>query len=552
MAEDPQQTSEKVSNLKEKLAKVLSSLDKLQTCKPSPRLKEIEDKLALLEDQASELLQQRIAKTRYDFTIKITDILDKFNSDIDSKNLSTRKFSKTSQPATHTKNILYEKVHRKRSAPISKLLYSKDFRTIYNIFLAILVNFGVAEFAKDILDSNDILSGYLLSTNFGKPEIVVALCAMMFVWSFTTIAIVQQAHRPFLLLFFMHILSLGALNFFIVFKLISEQLPTACCFLVLCEMIRVSMKMHSYFREKLLYGNGKNKYAEIIPKSATGLKPTDMIIPKLNIKTFGEEVQRYSYYLLAPTLIYRDSYPKIDRSIRWKNLSVHLFDFFGSIVYTALIFKAFCVPEFKLASKNITNSQAVLLSWFRSMLPGTMVFLLIFFAVMHAWFSIFAEILNFADRKFYDDWWNAKNFGTFYRKISVIIYEWLHTYIFMDIQRFTNNMIGPGLARVVVFLISGMLCEIIIDFSLGFFFPYVFFIIAIPGAFMISFNSKASKFYNVLVWTFLIIMMGLIIMLYSLEFYYRLDQPDKRDFKSYGYLAYLIPQWVAQLANPLA
>ncbi|OMJ91550.1 hypothetical protein SteCoe_5926 [Stentor coeruleus] len=547
MAEDHQHTSDKVSDLKEKLAKVLLDLENLQNSKPSPNLKTLDDKIATLEDRASELAQERISKTRYDFTVKMSEILDKFNSEIDTKNFTIQKYLQVSQNATSTQNALYEKVHLKRSAPISKLLYSKDFRTIYNIFLAVLVNFGIAELARDILDSNDVLSGNLFTTNFSKPEMAITLCIIMFFWSFTSVIIVQQAHRPFFLLLFFHVLSIFLMGLFVVAKFISYQLPIANSFVVLCEMVRYSMKMHSYFREKLLYGNGKNKYANIIPGSATGLKPNDIVLPKINIKPFGQEVQRFTYYLFAPTLIYRDSYPKIDRSIRWKNLSVHMFDFFGAIVYTAVIFKAFCVPEFRSASKNITNSQAVLLSWFRSMLPGTMVFLLIFFAVMHSWFSIFAEILNFADRKFYDDWWNAKDFGTFYRKISVIVYEWLHTYVFMDIQRFTNNKIGPSCARIIVFLFSGILTEVIIDFSLGFFFPYIFFVVAIPGAFMISFNNRVSRFYNVLVWAFLIVMMGLIIMLYSLEYYYRLDQPDKRDFQTYGIFAYFMPQWVAQL-----
>lgn len=547
MAEDHQQTSNKVSDLKEKLAKVLSDLDNLQNSKPSPSLKILDEKIATLEERASELAHERISKTRYDFTIKISEVLNKFNSDIDTKNLTMHKYSQASHSATSTQNVLYEKVHLKRSAPISKLLYSKDFRTIYNIFLAILVNFGVAELAKDILDSNDVLSGNIFTSNFGKPEMVITLWIIMFFWSFSSVIIVQQAHRPFLLLLFFHALSLFLMGLFVVSKFFSYHLPIASSFIVFCEMIRYSMKMHSYFREKLLHGNGKNRYVNIIPLSATGLKPNDIVLPKINIKSFSQEVQRFTYYLFAPTLIYRDSYPKIDRSIRWKNLSVHLFDFFGSIVYTAVIFKAFCVPEFRSASKNITNSQAVLLSWFRSMLPGTMVFLLIFFAVMHSWFSIFAEILNFADRKFYDDWWNAKDFGTFYRKISVNVYEWLHTYVFMDIQRFTNNRIGPTMARIIVFLFSGILTEVIIDFSLGFFFPYIFFVVAMPGAFMISFNNRVSRFYNVLVWTFLIVMMGLIIMLYSLEYYYRLDQPDKRDFQTYGLFAYFMPQWVAQL-----
>jgi sterol O-acyltransferase len=181
------------------------------------------------------------------------------------------------------------------------------------------------------------------------------------------------------------------------------------------------------------------------------------------------------------------------------------------------------------------------------MLPGTMVFLLIFFAVMHSWFSIWAEVLNFADRRFYDDWWNSKDYGTFYRKISVTLYEWIHTYIFLDVQRFSQGSIGSFMARVIAFFFSGIICEMILDFSLGFFMPYIFAIIALPGAFMISFDRKRSRFFNVLMWTFLIMLMGLITLLYSLEHFYRSQYPDQRNFGKYGIFAYLIPQCFYQI-----
>ena len=346
----------------------------------------------------------------------------------------------------------------------------------------------------------------------------------------------------------MHFASMFLQAFIAVTFVQSNELPIASSFVVLCEAIRCCLKMHSYFREKFLHGNGENSYKHFIPSYAQGINPNEIELPKINIEGWTVELQRFTYYHFAPTLIYRDQYPRIDRSIRWWNLSVHLFDFFGSIIYTTLIFKAYCVPEFKSASKNITDYHAVLLSWFRSMMPGTFVFLLLFFAVMHSWFSIWGEILNFADRKFYDDWWNSKDFGTLIRKISVIIYEWLHSYVFIDLQRFSKNLLGQRLARLAVFAFSGVVVELVIDYSLGFFFPYVFIVVAAPGAFIISFNNnRASGIHNVLLWVSLIMIMGLVTMLYSLEYFYRYDQVDKRDFQKYGILAYFIPQWVYQL-----
>ena len=536
-----------VSTIKGKLTKVLSSLEQYERKTKLASSKQTEEKMTEINQRTSEALEDKLGGLRSEFTQQLQQIMLKFNSSIESSTESLKVQYKTSQNTPSPTKLFIEKVHKKQSAPISKLLYSKDFQTIYNIFLAILLNIGIAELARDLLDNNDTSIATLFTGNFSKFDAVIKIWVCFVVWSYFTTILVQLRHLPFSLLVLLHLSSILLQAFVAVTYVQVSELPIASSFVVLCEAIRCCLKMHSYFREKFLHGNGENSYKHFIPSYAQGVNQSDIALPRINIESWSVELQRYTYYLFAPTLIYRDHYPKIDRSIRWRNLSVHLFDFFGAIIYTSLIFKAYCVPEFQSASKNITNSHAVLLSWFRSMLPGTIVFLLLFFAVMHSWFSIWGEILNFADRKFYDDWWNSKDFGTFIRKISVILYEWLHSYVFIDLQRFSKNFFGPRTARLTVFVLSGVIIELIIDYSLGFFFPYVFFIVAAPGAFMISFNNRASRIYNVLVWVLLIMVMGLIIMLYSLEYYYRLDQVDKRDFQKYGSLAYFIPQWVYQL-----
>ena len=539
--------SDRVNDIKQKLENVLSSLEKYKQPNNRSEIKQVDEQIISIEERTSELLEEKIAKIREDFKHQITKTVLDFNLKIESSTENLRSHFKSLAISSDSSTIFIEKVHKRQSAPISKLLYSKDFQTIYNIFLAILVNIGIAELARDLLESNSSVGFELFTGNFGKLDHVFKAWILMHIWSFTTIIIVQQRHLPSLFLCFLHIVTIIIQGTFVISHVIDSKLPIASSFIVLCEMARFDMKMHSYFREKLLYGNGENSYSKFIPFHLEN-KFLEAQTPKINIKSFYVEAGRFNHFLFVPTLIYRDSYPKLDRSIRWRNLSVHLFNFFGAIIYTTLIFKAYCVQEFDSASKNITNTQAVLLSWFRAMLPGTMVFLLLFFAVMHSWFSIWAEVLNFADRKFYDDWWNSKDFGTFYKKISVIIYEWLHIYVYIDAQRFTKQLIGPLGARVFVFVFSGVVTELIIDLSLGFFFPYVFMIIAAPGAFMISMKNEGSKFYNVFVWGFLIMMLGLIMMLYSLEYYYCLDKADKRDFEKYGTLAYFIPQWIYQLS----
>ncbi len=52
---------------------------------------------------------------------------------------------------------------------------------------------------------------------------------------------------------------------------------------------------------------------------------------------------------------------------------------------------------------------------------------------------MWAEIMCYEDKMFYEDWWNSTEFGTYYRKWNTVVHEWLYYYVYTDIQRFTKN-----------------------------------------------------------------------------------------------------------------
>jgi sterol O-acyltransferase len=81
--------------------------------------------------------------------------------------------------------------------------------------------------------------------------------------------------------------------------------------ILMCEHARLMMKTHSYLRNKLLYGIKENiKYAEYLPDIAKkkGLTVKDLNNPEISIGDFETEISRFTYFLLAPTLLYRYIY----------------------------------------------------------------------------------------------------------------------------------------------------------------------------------------------------------------------------------------------------
>jgi hypothetical protein len=90
--------------------------------------------------------------------------------------------------------------------------------------------------------------------------------------------------------------------------------------IVSCEMARMSMKMHAYFREKLIIGTGRmDDLAKFIPTFASkrGITENDLDIPKITIEDIGTEFKRFFYFHFSPTLVYRDNYVR-SRKIRIK------------------------------------------------------------------------------------------------------------------------------------------------------------------------------------------------------------------------------------------
>ena len=60
------------------------------------------------------------------------------------------------------------------------------------------------------------------------------------------------------------------------------------------------------------------------------------------------EFSKYLYFMFAPTLVYRDHYPRSTiEKIRWKLVFTHFGEVFGAIIYTYCLFDRFCVPVFR-------------------------------------------------------------------------------------------------------------------------------------------------------------------------------------------------------------
>lgn len=143
--------------------------------------------------------------------------------------------------------------------------------------------------------------------------------------------------------------------------------------------------------------------------------------------------------------------------------------------------------------------------------------------------NLWAELLRFADRLFYMDWWNTETYAAYYRKWNIVVHDYLHTYIYRDMY----EIVVPGnkvVATCSVFLISALVHEYIIGFMLGFFFPVMLLQFGTLGMCLSFIKLKDYHFIgNTFLWWSLSTGIGMQFSMYAMEYYSRINCPQENE-----------------------
>ena len=152
----------------------------------------------------------------------------------------------------------------------------------------------------------------------------------------------------------------------------------------------------------------------------------------LDIGYIIRECEKFFYFMGAPTLLYRDSYPNTTR-IQWVNVLSLLLQALCIVYLTFLVFRS-SLPQFEVNIGEPTTLKAFLQQTFNCM--GSTMACMIFchYLVLHLVQNIGAELTRFADRQFYQAWWNSRTFSVFYREWNGVVHDFIHCYIYTDLR----------------------------------------------------------------------------------------------------------------------
>ncbi|KAK0541520.1 Sterol O-acyltransferase 2 (Sterol-ester synthase 2) [Tilletia horrida] len=162
-------------------------------------------------------------------------------------------------------------------------------------------------------------------------------------------------------------------------------------------------------------------------------------------------------YLLVPTLVYELEYPRT-KEIRPLYVLEKTLATFGTF------FVIYVVTEHWIMPYQPQPSEPLLKTFLQLALPMMINYLLIFYIMFECICNAFAELTKFADREFYQDWWNATSMDVFSRKWNKPVHSFLLRHVYA-------SSITAGIpkqqAMFITFLLSSLLHELVMAVVTG-------------------------------------------------------------------------------------
>merc|ERR1712142_317820 len=152
-------------------------------------------------------------------------------------------------------------------------------------------------------------------------------------------------------------------------------------------------------------------------------------------------------------------------------------------------------------------------------LPNHLLWLVLFYILFHSLMNTSGEVLGFADRDFYHDWWNASNLSKFWSLWNLPVHRWCVRHLYKPLLQTGASRIT---ATLVVFGTSAFFHEYLISVPLRLFKVWGFLGMMIQAPLLpvsrLVEKKLGPRMGNVLVWISLILGQPLAVMMYYYDY----------------------------------
>ncbi|KAJ2140520.1 hypothetical protein IW142_005371 [Coemansia sp. RSA 564] len=170
----------------------------------------------------------------------------------------------------------------------------------------------------------------------------------------------------------------------------------------------------------------------------------------------------FGYFWLAPTLCYQPSYPRMTGPVRKSFVAKRLAELAILCVAMCIVIQQYAVPTLVGSVRAIDTRNGFWLSErvLKLSVISAAVWFLGFYAVFHAGLNALAEVLRFADRAFYLDWWNSVDLAAYWREWNLPIHYFCKRHIMMPLVSPPLNL-PVGVGVLLTFLVSAVMHELL-------------------------------------------------------------------------------------------
>uniref|UniRef100_A0A915JR64 diacylglycerol O-acyltransferase n=1 Tax=Romanomermis culicivorax TaxID=13658 RepID=A0A915JR64_ROMCU len=235
------------------------------------------------------------------------------------------------------------------------------------------------------------------------------------------------------------------------------------------------------------------------------------------------------YFLIAPTLCYDLNFPRNPR-VRKLFVLKRLFEVIFLFQIILALNQQWIVPLLKNSLQPFISMDygRILERLLKLAIPNHVIWLLAFYWLFHSFLNLVAELLRFADRRFYNDWWNAETVQYFWQNWNMPVHKWCVRHLYVPMVSYGY---GKVQASCTVFIVSAFFHEYLISIPLHLFRLWSFsgMLAQIPLNILTKYVFK-GRAGNIVVWLSLILGQPLAILMYVHDWYVtrRFLKEDKR------------------------
>ncbi|KAJ1955934.1 hypothetical protein EC988_001607 [Linderina pennispora] len=170
----------------------------------------------------------------------------------------------------------------------------------------------------------------------------------------------------------------------------------------------------------------------------------------------------FMYFWAAPTLCYQPSYPRMPGPVRKSFVAKRITELLICCLAMYIVIQQYAIPTLVGSVMAIDKRDAFWLSErvLKLSVISAGVWFLGFYAIFHAGLNALAELLGFADRAFYLDWWNSVDLAAYWREWNLPIHYFCKRHIMMPLVSAPLSL-SPHLGVLLTFVVSAVMHELL-------------------------------------------------------------------------------------------